>query len=349
MTTVTETPKQDRLPWYDFSKLWSFNGYYNMVLGSRGTGKTFGAKLKGIKDAINKGDEFIYLRRYKDELKFSRDGFFSDIVAEEKFPNYDFKVDGNKGYYAPTYTQDWKKRPWKVCVHFFALSVGGQIKSQSFPDVKLIIYDEFVIEKGNVQYLPNEAKKFNDFYSTVDRYKGKTRALFLSNSVSIMNPFFLAWDIEPRHDEDWMILKNGFIVVHFHKSDEFNNAVYATPFGQFIQGTDYAEYAVGNQFRDNNDLMLGDKPPEARYRWTLETINGGSMSLWYDRQNYCWYAQRKRPRSEDIYTMDPAEVSPDKTLLISSDRHLTLIQTAFRHGRLLFDAAQTRNAFREIL
>src|SRR5699024_1426535 len=144
----------DRLPWYDFSRLWSFNGYYNMVLGARGTGKTFGAKIKGIKDAINRGHEFIYLRRYKDEIKFAKDGFFADVVAENMFPGIDFKVDGNKGYwdYANHSNGEPKKdrdRDWKPCVHFFALSVGGQIKSQSFPNVKLIIYDEFIIEKGD--------------------------------------------------------------------------------------------------------------------------------------------------------------------------------------------------------
>lgn len=344
-----DSARKPRLPWYDFSRLWSFNAYYNVVMGSRGTGKTFGAKVKGIKNAIHKGEEFIYLRRYKDELKFSRDGFFADVVAEGKFPEIDFKVDGNKGLWAPAYTADWDKRPWKVCVHFFALSVGGQIKSQSFPDVTLLIYDEFVIEKGNVQYLDNEVKKFNDFYSTIDRYKGKTRALFLSNSVSIMNPYFLAWNIEPKQDDDWMILKSGFIAVHFHKSAEFQEAVFATPFGKFIQGTEYADYAVGNQFLDNNDLMIASKTPEARYRWTLETLHGGYMSLWYDRQAYCWYAQRKRPKAEDIHTLDPAKVSPHKTLLINSDKHFSLVKTAFRHGRLFFDSPQTRNAFREVL
>lgn len=356
-TALDKKPRSgDRLPWYDFSTLWSYNGFYNMVLGARGTGKTFGAKIKGIKDAIHKGTEFIYLRRYKDEIKFSKDGFFADVVAENKFPNIVFKVDGTKGYWDHKQDADYtgdevdpKDRDWKVCVHFFALSVGGQIKSQSFPNVTLLIYDEFVIEKGNIQYLPNEVKKFNDFYSTIDRYTGKTRALFLSNSVSIMNPYFLAWNIEPEPGEDWLLRSNGFIVIHFHKDEAFTNAVLATPFGRFIQGTDYADYAVGNTFADNNRLMIGEKTPDAQYRYSLETMSGGTMSIWYDRPHRVWYAQRKRPKQESVYTLDPANVSPSKTLMINSDQPLSVIKTAFRHGRLFFDAPQTRNAFRELL
>ena len=362
MTTFQDTPHRDRtddssrLPWYDFSRLWSYNGFYNVVMGARGTGKTFGAKVKGIKDAIRKGHEFIYLRRYKEEIKFARDGFFADIVAENIFPDVVFKVDGNKGYW------DWKQdadreglevpsseRDWKLCVHFHALSVSGQIKSQSFPNVKLVIYDEFVIEKGHIQYIPNEVKKFNDFYSTIDRYRGDTRVLMLSNSVSIMNPYFLAWDIEPQSNQDWMILFDGFLVVHFHKDDEFNQAVFRTPFGKFIEGTEYAEYAVGNEFADNNDLMLGNKTPDAVYRYTVETISGGSMSIWYDRDKMCWYAQRKRPKMENIYTLNPHNVSPHKTLWLNSDPLFSQVKSAFRHGRLFFDTAQTRNAFRELL
>src|SRR5690625_3595853 len=99
LTTLENNTRSngDRLPWYDFSTLWSYNGFYNVVMGARGTGKTFGAKIKGIKDAIHKGHQFIYLRRYKNEIQFARDGFFADVVAEGYFPQYDFKVEGNKG------------------------------------------------------------------------------------------------------------------------------------------------------------------------------------------------------------------------------------------------------------
>lgn len=337
------------LPWYNFSRLFSYNAYFNCVLGSRGTGKTFGAKVKGIKDAINSGSEFIYLRRYKDELKFSRDGFFADIIKAEKFPDYDFKVDGNKGYFAHVDTRDMKKdRPWKVCVYFYALSQGGQIKSQSFPNVGLLIYDEFVIERGHIHYLPNEVQAFLNFYSTIDRNTGRCRVLMLSNSVSIMNPYFLAWNIEPQEGQEWIIKNNGFIAVHFDKSEAFIQAIYQTPFGKFIKDTDYSKYAVENKFKDNNDYLIELKPENARYRWTLETVESGTLSLWEDPQTRTWYAQRKRPKVEDIKTLNPDEASPHKTLLLPNDRFLQTVKTAFRHGNMRFDKAQSRNTFREL-
>src|SRR5699024_2808585 len=117
-------------------------------------------------------------------------------------------------------------------------------------------------------------------------------------------------------NEDWMILFDGFIVVNFHQSDAFRGAVAATPFGKFIQGTEYGSYAVDNQFADNHDVMVAAKTPEAEYFYTLETVHGGVMSIWHDPVEYYWYAQRKRPKAEDIYTLNPNNVSPSKTLVL---------------------------------
>lgn len=345
------TKTKQRLPWYDFSRLWSFNAQFNAVLGARGTGKTFGAKVKGIKDAIHKGHEFIYLRRFTDDIQETKESFFADIIAENIFPGIDFKVQGNKGFWDYATNNDAKdaKRPWKLCVHFFALSTGARRKSMSFPKVHLIIFDEFILDEGVTHYLPNEVNALMNFYSTVDRNTDRVRVLMLSNSVSIMNPYFLSWKVEPEDTQEWMILYDGFIAIHFHDSTEFAQAVYQTRFGQFIQGTQFGDYAVGNSFKDNHDLMIATKTPDARYMLTIETIHGGAMSIWLDRSTWTYYAQRKRPKQENIYTLDPHNVSPHRTLWIGSDPLLGTLKTAFRHGKMWFDAAQTRNAFRELL
>ena len=51
--------------YYRLGPLLSRNGAINMVLGPRGDGKTFAAKEQAIRNAINRGEEFIYLRRYQ--------------------------------------------------------------------------------------------------------------------------------------------------------------------------------------------------------------------------------------------------------------------------------------------
>lgn len=340
------TGQKTALPYYDFSKLWSHNGYYNFVLGARGTGKTYGAKKKAISDAIKKGHEFIYLRRHKAELIKSKNSFFADVY--EEFPEYDFRVNGMVAEYAPIESRDdGKQRKWYLIGYFVALSTAGTQKSVAFPKVRLIIFDEFIIMKGAIHYLPNEANLFNEFYSTVDRYKAKTRALFLANSTSIDNPYFIEWDITPDPGQEWIVAHDGFIVCHFHDSSVFAGAVFETPFGKFIKGTEYADYAVSNEFGDNDLMLIVDKTPTARYKWSIETAKG-TFAIWFDVRESQFYVTRKRPGNEMLYTILPEKMGEGKMLIELNDGRLQDLRRYFKQGRVYFDEPQTRNSFREL-
>src|ERR1700712_4810548 len=209
-------------PYYSFDKIYSFNAAFMMVCGGRGLGKTYGAKKKSIKDAIENGNQFIYLRRFKTEM-VARNTFFADIAWE--FEAYDFRINGNQAEWADASTRDEKKRPWRVMGYFVALSTAQTQKSIAYPLVRTIMFDEFIIEKGATHYLPDEANVFNNFYSTVDRWQDKTRVLFLANAISIMNPYFLEYDIKPDQMGEYGQFKKGFIAVHFPDSKEFANSV----------------------------------------------------------------------------------------------------------------------------
>lgn len=343
-------------PWYDYSKLLSYNGVYNFVVGGRGIGKTYGAKKRVISKAIKDGHEFIYLRRYKTELAASRDTFFADVG--EDFPNMEFRLHGNRAQMAESvdadkfeseteYRKAKKAQSWKTVGYFIALSTAQNQKSVSYPNVRAIIYDEFIIEKGNIHYLPNEHIAFNNFFSTVDRYQDKTTVLFLANSVSIMNPYFTAYDIRPDEETEFVRKADGFIVVHFPDSAEFANSIYETKFGRFIEGTEYAEYAVGNQFDDNNDSLIMVKGHKARYQFTLECKNG-SFSVWYSSDNNNFFVQEKLPGRQNVYTLLPERMSEGKTLMTVRDKPLEYLRSGFNNARVMFDRPATRNTFREI-
>lgn len=334
------------LDYYNYDKLYSYNGTYNFVVGGRGLGKTYGAKQKAIKAAIKKGDQFIYLRRYKEELKAAKATFFADI--EHEFPDWDFKVAGGNAVASHISSRGEKQRKWAVIGYFIALSTSQIQKSVSFPRVKTIIFDEFIIEKGALHYLPNEDIVFNNFYSTVDRYKDKTKVFFLANSVSIMNPYFLAYEIVPDENNEFVVKFDGFMVAHFPNAEEFQSGVYETAFGKFIQGTEYAQYAVANTFTDNNDSLLELKNGKARYMFSLECKNG-MFSVWHDMRKDEYFVQEKLPKDNPIvFTLLAERMSVEKTLMTFTDRPLAYLRTAFKQGRVVFDKPTTRNTFTEI-
>lgn len=344
-TPMTKPKRQFR--WYNWDKIMSFNAMFNFLVGQRGVGKTYGWKKKRIQAAIRRGEEFMYVRRYKEELKVSKDTFFADLVANNEFPDWDFRTWGSLAQMSPAATRDDKKRSWKTIGHFIALSTAQSIKSVAYPLVTNIGFDEFIIEKGTTHYISNEVHAFLNLYSTVDRNQDKTKVFFMANSVSIMNPYFLYWDIKPDQFKEFTTLHDGYMLVHFVEAAEFTEQVYETKFGKFISGTEFGDFAVGNEFADNHDNLLDLKGASARYTYTIET-KAGYFSVWIDWLAGKYYVQERRPKQEILFTILPEQMTEGKTLVSYSDKVMQSLRTAFRNGNTLFDTPKSRNAFIEI-
>lgn len=338
----TKTIARKQFTWYKFDKILSYNAFFNFINGSRGVGKTYGAKKLAIRKALRYGEQFIYLRRYDTELREVRTTFFADI--REEFPGYILTCSGGK-FYAQ---KDGDKNK-QVIGYIIALSKAITMKSVSFHSVTTLIYDEYVIETGNYHYLKNEVKAFLDFYSTVDRNQGRVRVFFLANAVSINNPYFIEYELYPDQLPEYSTHYDGFIACHFDDSDVFSSEVLATPFGRFIAGTDYARYAVQNTYNDGHKKLVEPKPSDAKYLFTLETFKG-SFAVWRHSMSNKWYIQNITPKGgERILTLEPAMMGEGKTLLQRHDPILVALKSAFRHGEVFFSAPIIRNVFLEIM
>ena len=101
--------------WYNNNKLLSYNAILNFIIGNRGGGKSYNAKDWCIRDFIKNGNQFVYVRRYKTELK-KIDKFFDDI--KEDYPNNKLEVKGKVALI-----------DGKVAGYFIALSTSKQEKS----------------------------------------------------------------------------------------------------------------------------------------------------------------------------------------------------------------------------
>lgn len=346
---------------YNFNRVCSYDAIITFVVGGRSIGKTYGMTKRVIKRAIKQGEQFMWVRRHKEEMQIARRTFF-DAVKDE-FPNYTFRVNGTMAEAAKGIPADFEAMPagkqkevlknikWFVIGHFVALSGAQKIKGSNFPLVRTIVFDEFILESGLTQYLPSEVKMFNNLYMTIDRKRDTTKVFFLANSVMIDNPYFVHYDIIPDDAVKGIIVKNnGALVVHFPEMADFKNEMFQTRFGQFLLETDpeYADYAINNQFRDNHKMMLGDKDRAADYLYTIET-NKGTFSVWSKMFSRTVYVQAKRPRNgERIFTVVAERMGDGKIYLERSNEVLAGLRTYWRHGNMLFDSAQTRNAMLDI-
>ena len=229
--------------WYSPNRLLSHNAFINFVMSPRGNGKSYSAKKLIIKNYLKDGSQAVYVRRTKVEIDEVKDTYWNDIG--EEYPDLDFKVEGYIGYINGD-----------EVVHFIPLSTSTNKKSASYPLVKWIIFDEYIITKTTYnRYLKNEMTLLLDLIETVGRARN-IRVLLMANSVSFVNPLFSFFDIVPKEGQRFSKYKDGLICVEQFTSHVFMEEKKKTPFGRLIEGTNYSKYAIENEvLEDTNDFI----------------------------------------------------------------------------------------------
>ena len=184
----------------DFNKPLSYNALLTYIITERGLGKSYGAKKFVAKRFIKKGSQFVYLRRYKTELKeaMTKNGnpiFFDNIKNDPDLKGHKLS---NKN--DTMYIDD------KLAGFAIPLSIANILKSSSYEKVDTIIFDEFLIDKGSYHYLQNEVTQLLDVIETVARLRD-IRVIFLGNAISITNPYFTYFNLSLPYNSEVNIAK----------------------------------------------------------------------------------------------------------------------------------------------
>lgn len=322
--------------WYDVNKTLTHNALINIIIGPRGYGKTYALKKKCVENFVKKGKQFIYLRRYQAELDLVKEGLFNDITVNGEFEHpVEFKYD--------TYFYNDN-----VIGYAIALSRANHYKSASFPFVSTIVFDEFIIDPSqNAHYLKNEVRKFLDFMETVGRMREDIQAFLLANSLSFVNPYTLYWDIkQPRNGRISKAVDN-LVMLELVGDEEFRERKQQTKFGRLIAGTEFASMSVDNQFILDSDTFIEGKPGTARHSLILE-YGGVKYGVWVADGIY--YIDTDYDASCKLtYSLSMDDHSPDTTLMLKMSKGaVSIIATAFKHGKVRFSNLQVKSALMEV-
>ena len=327
--------------WYDKAQLLSHNKIMNMVLSNRGGGKTFCMTRWAIDDFKKNGNQTMWVRRYKTEFDGENgillNNKFFDAV-KEYYPDDELKIEGFTGLVNG-----------KVAIYFMPLSTSRQAKSNNFPFVNKIIFDEFIIAKGKLSYLKSEVEVFLDLYETVARTRDNVRAVLLANSVSIVNPYFLFWNLKPDMNKRFTV--KGQVCVELFTDADFVNMKKKTRFGQLIDGTRYADYAIDNKWLLDTDMFVEKKSPEAEFMLGIK-YNGTMYGFWVDYKKGLIYVNKQYdPSSACLYclTKEDHEVNLLLVKSLNDNKRIQRIVFAFRNGLLRFDDMQVKNQFYEYI
>lgn len=324
--------------WYDKAQLLSHNKIMNMVLSNRGGGKTFHFTRWGIDDFKKTGAQCVWVRRYQTEIdEMLLNGKFFDAVREY-YPSDELTIEGNLGLVNG-----------EVAFYFIALSTSRQLKSNNYPNVNKIVFDEFIIDKGRVTYLKAEVEVFLDLYETVARMRDNVRAVLLANSITIVNPYFLFWNIKPNPKKRFTV--QGQVCVELFTDAEFIEKKKRTRFGQLVQGTRYSDYAIDNQWLLDNDTFIEPKTPDAEFMLGLK-YQGIMYGFWADYTVGRIYVNKQYdPSSYSLYCLTKEDHEANLLLIksLGDSKRIQRIVFAFRNGLIRFSDMQVKNQFYEFI
>lgn len=347
----------DRSIFWSARRTLTHNMLINVIVGNRGGGKSYGAKQWAIDNFIKRKEQFGYVRRYKDDLKKPMEQFFKDI--EWEYPDYEFKVDGDKFYIRIKSDIKAKWSNEDIAGFGFSLSTANNKKSISYPSVTTLIFDEFLLEQGNQRYLPNEPEKLLNLYETIARpgtQHPRVVVFMLANAISITNPYFLYWNLKMPVKKD----KNGKyiwkhptrpILVEDVRNEAFIDKKKNTEFGALVEGTTYADYSIENKFLLDDDSFIEKKGYKARYFFTF-IYNNNKYGVWLDmNEGKMWVSEDIDPSYLTTYTLTLKDHQPN-TMLLKNKRRASLFYKfieCYKQGNVYFESMNIKNICYEVI
>lgn len=235
---------------YCYNKYYSYQLFMAMIDGGRGIGKTTTFLMKGLRNTDN-GEEFIYLRRYKPEIKkFVNKNSFSPIID-----NILYQGDGTGGY--NVYLGK------KQLGYLISLSTARSYKSVDFSKVTLIIFDEaFVRQTASYRYLQDEVIQLLEFLSTVIRTRTNVRVVLLGNNEDIFSPYHAYFNI-PIFSHIYIDAEHGIYCEHAKNSEALLEDEKKTGLYNLIKDTSYGSYHYDNELLGQEQVSIIDKPVNA--------------------------------------------------------------------------------------
>lgn len=319
---------------WDIQKPLSYNCLYNFIVGNRGGGKTYGAKKYCITRFLKYGEQFVYLRRYAKELK--KISKFFDAVAKE-FPGVEFKVKG-KNFYING----------KLAGFAQELSTAKIAKSDEFPDVQTIVFDEFIIDKGVYHYLPDEVTNFLEFYETIARLRD-VKVFFLSNAITMLNPYFLYFNVQIPYGKN--IQAKNDILIQIYKNEGFLQIKKNTRFGKIIAGTEYGDYNMENKFLRDNNTFIMKKTGNCELLFSFKYKND-VFGFWRNLKEGKAFVSYDYDENKGItYAITTNDLEPNIMLLagIRKSRYFKVFLRDFELGVMYYENQKIKNAVLEVV
>lgn len=250
---------------YNINSLIAKNKLFNFIVGARSIGKTYATKALAIDNFINHGEQFVYIRRFKTELKKIKT-FFNDI--SKQYQNHEFSCDGKQFFIDK-----------KIAGYAINLTTAKIEKSVSYDGVTTIIFDEFIIDKGFQRYIPDEVTNFFELYVTISRGKD-IPVYFIANSITDYNPYFIYFDVTPN---GFGFTCKGDLLIENVDPKKYSSTINTSRFAALVKNTEYGNYLLNNVSLRDTENFIQKKTQGAKHIFNF-VYNGNKFGVWLDKE-----------------------------------------------------------------
>ena len=209
--------KQEQQEYYTLAPILREKAHYNIIIGERSNGKTYSVLQKIVTDYAKEGNQAALLRRMQEDFIGKRGaGLFEPLIDNGEIERATNGAWTSVYYYASRwflckYEEDKKGNTERITdtqpfMYGFALSQMEHEKGTGYPNVKIIVFDEFITRMA---YLRDEFVLFMNTLSTIIRSRDDVTIFMLGNTVNKYCPYFDEMGL--RHIKD---MKQGEIDVY---------------------------------------------------------------------------------------------------------------------------------------
>lgn len=312
--------------YYDGTKLLSLldlNGEkpeIYLCTANRSAGKTTFFNRFVTNKFLQKCGKFALLYRFNYELDDVADKFFKDI-GTLFFENYTMHSERkSNGIYHELFLKrksDPDDYKGLSCGYAITINSADQIRKLShfFSDVNRIIFDEFQSESNH--YCSNEITKFISIHNSIARGNGEQSryvpVYMLSNTVSIINPYYTELGISERLKHDTKFLRGTGFVLEQGYVEGASEALKQSAFNKAFVRNNYLAYASENVYLNDNMAFIEKPKGKSRYLCTLR----------YKQRDY---GIREYVDQGIIYCSNRADINnPDKISVTTDDHNVNYV------------------------
>ncbi len=320
-----------------------------LITTNRSAGKTTAVLKYMLEDFKNTGAQAVLIYRHNYETS-AASMIFEDVL--KLYPDLGTEMIAKSYSKGLFYQLFLDGEPFGYSV---SLNNPDAMKKYSplFADVENALFDEFQTENG--KYLDKEPEKLQSLYLTIGRGGGSQsrdiKLFMLSNSVSIMNPYFIQFGIYKRIKSNTHFIRGNGWIAELGFNESASEAIQNSAIYRAFNGnqSNYMSYSVENIYLYDSEIFISSPSGKSKYLFTIVHGSEKYGVREYYEEGLIYVSRKPDPSFPRILTFKPGDHNQNTIMLNHNSEPWKYLREAFQSGFLRFDDVKAKNVIFEIL